>query len=87
MVLTGNPQFNGFVNGAIGSSVLLRLQQDGTGNRTLTTGTNGNTFWAGGVKTLSTAAGSTDLITFTYLGPATTSTGAYIASLSRGYIP
>jgi hypothetical protein len=87
MVLTGNPQFNGFPTPVIGQSVLIRMQQDATGSRTLSTGTNGNTFFAGGVKTLSTTAGSTDLLSLTYLGPTSTSSGAYLGSLSRGYIP
>jgi hypothetical protein len=87
MVLTGNPQFNGFTNATIGQSVMIRMVQDSTGTRILSTGTNGNTFWAGGVKTLSTSAGSTDLVSITYLGATTTSPGAYLASISRGYIP
>ena len=87
MILTGNPQFNGFISPTTGTSVMVRMVQDATGGRTLSTGTNGNTFWAGGVKTLSTGIGATDLISLTYLGPTATSPGAYLGSLSRGYTP
>jgi hypothetical protein len=60
-----------------GNSLTIILTQDGIGNRTLTT--TGSWVWQGGVKTLSTVAGSIDLLKFEYYG------GVYYAELRKGY--
>jgi len=53
----------------------LIVTQDGTGNRTLTS----SMLFAGGSKTLSTAAGAKDIISVFYDG------STYFASLTKGY--
>jgi hypothetical protein len=53
----------------------LILTQDGTGNRLLTS----NMLYAGGSKTLSTAASAKDIISVFYDGT------NYFATLSKGY--
>ena len=58
-----------------GGSVTLIITQDGTGSRLLTS----NLLYAGGSKTLSTAASSIDTITVFYTGT------NYLASLVKGY--
>jgi hypothetical protein len=85
MTLAGNFVFDGFTSAVSGTSVTLLVRQDATGNRTFTTSTNANTVWAGGVKTLSTTANASDVITIFYQGPTGGTVGAYIASLNRGY--
>jgi len=86
MTLGGNFVFDGFTNVSTGQSVTMIIRQDGTGNRTISTSTNANTIWAGGVKALSTAANAGDVLTLFYQGPTGGSNGAYIASLGRGYV-
>jgi hypothetical protein len=85
MGLAGNFVFDGFTNPVTGTSVTLIIRQDATGSRTFSTSTNANTVWAGGVKTLSVTGTSSDIISVLYLGPTGGSTGAYVASMSRGY--
>jgi hypothetical protein len=86
MTLGGNFVFDGFTTPSIGQSVTMIIRQDGTGNRTISTSTNANTIWAGGVKTLSTNSNAGDVLTLFYQGATGGSNGAYIASLGRGYI-
>jgi hypothetical protein len=73
--LTGNITFNSVSNAVAGTSMTIRLTQDGTGNRTLTS----SMLFAGGSKTLSTAASSIDIISLYYDGT------TYYAVLSKGY--
>jgi hypothetical protein len=74
----GNITLNTIANAVAGTSMTLIIKQDSTGSRLLTAG---NTIrWAGGNKTLSTAANATDLISIFYDG------AVYYASLSRGYV-
>jgi hypothetical protein len=75
MTLTGNITLNAITNIATGQSMTLILTQDATGNRTLTS----SMLFAGGTKTLSTAAGATDIVVLFYNG------SNYYASLSKGY--
>jgi hypothetical protein len=74
--LTGNITLNSLANVTTGTSMTLRLTQDGTGNRTLTSTMK----FAGGSKTLSTAASATDIISVFYDG------ASYYAVLSKGYV-
>jgi hypothetical protein len=73
--LTGNITINTLSNAVAGTSMMLILTQDGTGNRLLTS----NMKFAGGSKTLSTAANSIDIMSVMYDG------GTYYASLTKGY--
>lgn len=73
--LTGNITLNALSNAVAGTSVTIILTQDGTGNRTLTS----NMKFAGGSKTLSTAANSIDIMGVMYDGT------TYYASLTKGY--
>jgi hypothetical protein len=66
---------NNMTNFNTGESVTLVLTQDGTGSRLLTS----NLKYAGGSKTLSTAAASIDTISITYDGT------NYLAALVKGY--
>ena len=75
MTLTGNITFNSITNTAAGSSATFILTQDGTGGRTLTSTMK----FAGGSKTLSTAANAVDIISVFYDGT------TYYASLTKGY--
>jgi hypothetical protein len=75
MTLTGNITLNSITNIVSGQSAVLALTQDATGNRLLTS----TMLFAGNVRTLSTAASSTDLISITYIG------STYYASLARGF--
>ena len=62
-------------NADAGSSYTIKITQDGTGSRALT-----STFkFAGGDKTLSTAAASIDVINVVYDGT------DYLATLSKAY--
>jgi len=70
-----NFTFNGFANAVAGSSAVVKITQDGTGNRTMTSTMK----FAGGSKTLSTAASSIDIISVYYDG------STYYATLSKGY--
>jgi hypothetical protein len=76
MTLTGNITFNTVTNMAAGDSATFVLIQDGTGGRTLTS----NMRFAGGTKTLSTAANSRDIISLFFDG------STYYASLTKGYV-
>jgi len=82
VTLTGNWTFPGFQSPIAGQSVTLIITQDGSGNRTFST--SGITArWAGGAnignKTLSTAAGSIDLLNIFFDGT------FYFFSLSKGF--
>jgi hypothetical protein len=70
-----NFTFNGFTNAVTGSSALVKITQDGTGSRVMTSTMK----FAGGSKTLSTAASAIDLISVYYDGT------TYYATLSKGY--
>lgn len=73
--LTGNITLSAFASPVAGQSITLILVQDGTGSRILTSTMK----WAGGTKTLSTAAGSIDIATIYYDGT------NYYASLAKGF--
>lgn len=73
--LTGNITLNAFGTPVAGQSMTLILVQDATGSRTLTSSMK----WAGGTKTLSTAANSIDIATIYYDGT------NYYASLGKGF--
>jgi len=73
--LTGNVTINGFTSPLSGQTIKLVLTQDGTGGRLLTSTMK----FAGGVKTLSTAGGATDILTISYIGT------TYYATLDKGY--
>jgi len=73
--LNGNVTINSLANVATGSSATIVLTQDATGGRTLTS----SMLFAGGTKTLSTAAGAVDIISVFYDG------STYYATLSKGY--
>jgi hypothetical protein len=76
MLLTGNVTINSLANVSTGSNATLILTQDGTGTRTLSSTMK----FAGGNKTLSTAATSTDIISVLYDGT------TYWAAMTRGFI-
>lgn len=75
ITLTGNVTFNEFENDTNGQSLTLIVTQDGTGNRLLTS----NMRFAGNTRTLSTAAGSVDIISVFYADP------YYYASVNKGF--
>ena len=75
--LNGNLTLNSLANGVAGASGMIIITQDGTGSRTITTGSNIK--WSGGLNTLSTGAGSIDIINFMYDGT------TYYFSLTKGY--
>jgi hypothetical protein len=76
VTLTGNVTWNAFGGTPqAGQSMVVSLTQDGTGSRTLSSTMK----FAGGSKTLSTAAGSIDIISVFYDGT------NYFASLTKGY--
>ena len=64
VTLATNTEFN-ISNLGTGQSVTIIITQDGTGSRTATFGTDGSTAvkFAGGTKTLSTAASAIDVVT------------------------
>jgi hypothetical protein len=74
--LNGNITINSLGNAVAGTSMTLILTQDGTGNRILTSSMK----FAGGLKTLSTAASATDIMSVFYDG------STYYATLSRGFV-
>ena len=78
MTLGGNITFNGFTNPQAGQSAVFFFNQDATGNRLLTSTMK----FAGGLKTLSTAGTSTDMISVLYAGAGL----GYIATLVRGFV-
>jgi hypothetical protein len=75
MTLTGSVTISTLTNAVTGTNLSLILTQDATGSRLLTSTMK----FAGGVKTLSTAANSIDVVTIYYDGT------NYLAGLSRGY--
>lgn len=75
ITLTGNVTLNAFTNPESGQSLTLIVKQDATGNRILSS----TMLFAGGSKTLSTAANSVDVITVFYDGT------NYLASLAKGF--
>ena len=75
LTVTGNITMNTLGNAITGRSMTLILTQDATGNRTLTS----SMLFAGGSKTLSTAANAVDVISVFYDG------STYYAALSKGY--
>ena len=76
LTLTGSITINAFASPQTGQTVTLILTQGGTGSYTLTSSMK----FAGGLKTLSTAVGSVDLLTITYTG------SVYYASLVTGFV-
>jgi hypothetical protein len=74
--LTGNITWSAFGTPVAGQSMTMILVQDGTGGRTLTSTMK----FAGGSKTLSTAANAIDIMTVYYDGT------TYYASLSKGFV-
>jgi hypothetical protein len=75
MTATGNITINSLANVSTGTSATLIITQDGTGGKTLTSTMK----FAGGSKTLSTAANAIDIISVFYDGT------TYYAALSKGY--
>jgi len=75
MTLTGNVTISSLTNAVTGTNATLVITQDGTGSRTLTSTMK----FAGGNKTLSTAAGAIDIISIFYDG------STYLAALTKGY--
>ena len=76
VTLTGNVTMNAFGGTPqAGQSMVIKFIQDGTGGRTLTSSMK----WAGGNKTLSTAANAVDIASVFYDGT------TYWASLSLAY--
>ena len=75
ITLTGNLTFSAFTTPLSGQTITLIITQDATGGRTLT-----STFlFAGGSKTLSTAANAVDILTVSYIGT------TYYASLAKAF--
>ena len=77
MTLNGDLTLNSLANATAGASGMIIITQDGTGSRTITTGSNIK--WAGGNNALSTGFGSIDVINFMYDGT------TYYFSLTKGY--
>lgn len=75
ITLNGNLTFSAFASPVAGQSITLIVKQDATGSRTLTSTMK----WAGGTKTLSTAANAIDIISVFYDGT------NYWASLSTDF--
>jgi len=75
VTLTGNVTFSAFTSPIAGQSLTLFVVQDATGSRTLTSTMK----FAGGSKTLSTAANSIDIITAYYDGT------NYYATLAKAF--
>jgi hypothetical protein len=76
--LSGSITLNGFTNPIAGQTVTIAVVQPGSGGPYTLTSTMK---FAGGNKTLSTAANATDLLTITYVN----STIGYLASLVTGF--
>ena len=74
--LTGNITLNSINNVSAGTSMTIILTQDATGNRLLTS----NWKFASNVRTLTTTANATDIISVFYSGT------QYYASLTQGYV-
>jgi len=75
VTLTGNTTINGFSSPLSGQTIRLILTQDAVGGRLLSSTMK----FAGGVKTLSTAANAIDILTISYIGT------TYYATLDKGY--
>jgi hypothetical protein len=76
VTLTGNITFNAFANPAAGQTMSMLITQPSSGGPyTLTSSMK----FAGGVKTLSTAADAIDMLTVSYIGT------TYYASLVTGF--
>jgi hypothetical protein len=75
ITLTGNVTFSAFTSPVSGQTITLIITQDATGSRTLTSTMK----FAGGSKTLSTAANAIDILTVSYIGT------TYYASLVKGF--
>lgn len=75
VTLTGNVTFSAFTSPIAGQSLTLKVVQDATGSRLLTSTMK----FAAGEKTLSTAANSIDIISVYYDGT------NYFASLAKGF--
>jgi hypothetical protein len=75
MTLTNNITFSGFTNPVSGQSATFFFTQDATGSRLLTSTMK----FAGGLKTLSTAGTSTDMISVFYNGT------TYYATMVKGF--
>jgi len=75
VTLTGNVTLSAFSNPVSGQTISLIITQDSTGGRTLTSTMK----FAGGFKTLSTAANAVDILHISYFGT------TYYASLVTGY--
>lgn len=75
ITLNGNLTLNAFASATSGQSLTLIITQDGTGNRTLSSTMK----FAGGTKTLSTAANAIDILSVFYDG------SNYWASLSTNF--
>ncbi len=76
VTLTGNVTISAFSSPLSGQTIRLVLTQDGTGSRLLTSTMK----FAGGIKTLSTAANAIDILTISYIGT------SYYATLDKGYV-
>jgi len=76
VTLTGSITINEFASPQTGQTVTLILTQGGSGSYTLTSTMK----FAGGLKTLSTAVDSIDMLTITYTG------SVYYASLVTGFV-
>ena len=72
---TGNFTLSTFTSPISGQTITFIITQDATGGRTLTSTMK----FAGGSKTLSTAANAIDILTVSYIGT------TYYATLSKGY--
>ena len=75
ITLTGSITLNAFNNPVSGQTMKLIITQGGSGSYTLTSSMK----FAGGLKTLSTASGSIDMLTISYVGT------TYYASLVTGF--
>ena len=75
LTLTGNVTISSFTNVSTGQSVTIKLKQDATGSRTLTSTMK----FAGGSKTLTTSSNAIDVISVLYDGT------DYLASLVKGF--
>jgi hypothetical protein len=75
LTLTGNITLNAFTSPTSGQTITFIITQSASGNNTLTSTMK----FAGGIKTLSTAANAIDILTVSYIGT------TYYASLSKGF--
>lgn len=75
MTLTGALTLNALTSPVAGQSVTLKISQDGTGGRTLTSTMK----FAGGSKTLSTSSNAIDIVNIVYDG------SDYLAALVKGF--